>query len=150
MNASDIGSLAVPAPGYRSTMETGEGAAVLMAIRRGSVHIFYPGTDREFWVPTRHVRTIPADAVPTDSLESFLSRILKFLRAEECTLVAFDGTSATLDITYPGMNRDQLLEFLELLGPCLGDYAIKPGSMQVALIQVELVNLPAPAPLPNS
>ena len=145
MDASHIGSLAVPSPQYRETMQTGESAAVLMALRRGSAHLYYPGVDRSFWVPTRQVRTIPPEAVPEDCLESFLSRLLRFLSAEECVVLEFDGHSATLEITYPGMNRAKLLELLEFLGPKLGDYSIRPGSMQVALLELILVNLPAPA-----
>jgi hypothetical protein len=146
MDASDIGSLAVPAPRYRETMNTGEGAGVLLALRRGSAHLFYPGTDRSYWVPTRHVQTIPLEAVPADSLEGFLSRLLKFLLAEECVVIEFDGRSMALEITYPGMDRSKLLELLEFLGPMLDDYAIRPGSMQVALLQLSLVNLPDAAP----
>lgn len=146
MDASDIGSLAVPSPQYRETMETGEGAGILLALRRGSAHLFYPGTDRSYWVPTRQVQTIPAEAVPAESLEGYLSRLLRFLLAEECVVIDFDGRSATLEITYPGMDRAKLLELLEFLGPTLGDYAIRPGSMQVALLQLTLVNLPDPAP----
>ena len=146
LDASDIGSLAVPSPQYRETMETGEGAGVLLALRRGSAHLFYPGTDRGYWVPTRHVKTIPLDAVPDDSLERYFSRLLRFLRAEECVVIDFDGRSATLEITYPGMDRSKLREFIAMLGPTLEDYAIRPGSMQVALLQVHLVNLPGPAP----
>lgn len=146
MDASDIGSLAVPSPQYRETMETGEGAAILLALRRGSAHLFYPGTDRGYWVPTRQVKTIPLDAVPDASLERYFSRLLRFLRAEECVVIDFDGRSATLEITYPGMDRAQLLELLDLLGPTLHDYAIRPGSMQVALLEIRLVNLPESAP----
>ena len=148
MDASDIGSLAVPSPDYRETMETGEGAGVLLALRRGSAHLFYPGTDRGYWVPTRQVKTIPLEAVPEQSLEGMLSRLLRFLRAEECAVLEFDGKSTTLEITYPGMDRAKLLELLEFLGPMLADYAIRPGSMQVALLQLSLVNLPDPAPTP--
>ena len=148
MDASDIGSLAVPSPQYRETMETGEGAAVLLALRRGSAHLFYPGTDRGYWVPTRQVKTIPPEAVPDKSLETLFSHLLRFLRAEECVVLEFDGRSTTLEITYPGMERAKLLELLEFLGDMLADYAIRPGSMQVALLQLDLVNLPDPAPAP--
>jgi len=147
MDASDIGSLAVPAPLYRETMGTGEGAGVLLALRRGSAHLFYPGTDRGYWVPTRQVKTIPLDAVPAESLEGFLARILRFLRAEECVVIDFDGRTITMEITYPGMDRAKLLELLELLGERLEDYAIRPGSMQVALLELRLRGLPEPAPL---
>ena len=140
-----VGSLVVPSPRYRSQMSTGEGAAVLFGVRRSSGHLFFPGTDREFWVPTRQIGGIPAEAVPEQSQESFLSRLLLFLRAEECTLLEYGGDSAELEITYPGMDRNTLLKLISMLGDTLVDYAIKPGSMQVALIELHLANLPAPA-----
>ena len=133
MDGADIGSLAVPSPNYREQMEISESAAVLLALRRGSAHLFYPGADRNYWVPTRHVATIPPEAVPEDCLENFLSRILKFLRAEECGLIEFDGTTATLEITYPGVDRAGFLSFLKLLGPCLENYVIEPGRSREAI-----------------
>lgn len=146
MDGSDIGSLAVPNPNYREQMEISEAAGVLLALRRGSANLFYPGVDRNYWVPTRHIATIPIEAVPEDCLEHFLSRILKFLRTEECTLLEFDGTSATLEITYPGVDREGFLSFLAFLGPRLENYVIEPGSMQVAQLQLQLNQLPPPAP----
>ena len=140
-----VGSLVVPSPRYRSQMATGEGAAVLFGVRRSSGHLFFPGTDREFWVPTRQIGGIPPEAVPERSQESFLSRLLLFLSAEECTLLEYGGDSAELEITYPGMDRNTLLKLISMLGDTLVDYAIKPGSMQLALIELRLANLPAPA-----
>ncbi len=146
MDGSDIGSLAVPSPNYREQMEISEAAGVLLALRRGSAHLFYPGADQNYWVPTRHVATIPPAAVPEGCLENFLSRVLKFLRAEECAVIEFDGTSATLEITYPGIDRAGFLSFLEFLGPRLANYVIEPGSMQVAQLQLQLCQLPPAAP----
>ena len=60
-------------------------------------------------------------------------------------MVEYDATSATIEITYPGMDRAKLLELVELLGDTLEDYAIHPGSMQVALLELSLKNLPPPA-----
>ena len=101
------------------------------------------------YVPmTRQVKTIPPEAVPDKSLESLFSHLLRFLRAEECEVLEFDGRSTTLEITYPGMERAKLLELLEFLGDMLADYVIRPGSMQVALLQLDLVNLPDSAPAP--
>ena len=145
-----VGSLVVPAPTYRTQMSTGDGAAVLLGVRRSSGHIFYPGTDREFWVPTRQIGEIPAEAVPPGSQEHFFSRLLVFLEAEECTLLEYDGGTAELEITYPGISRNGLIELVSMLGDTLIDYTIKPGSMQVALLELRLANLPAPAPMPPS
>jgi len=140
-----VGSLVVPAPTYREAMETGEGAAILLEVRRSSGHLFYPGTDSEYWVPTRQIAAIPPEAVAPDSQERFLADLLLFLQTEACTLVEYDSTNATLEITYPGMDRAKLLELIEMLGPTLADYAVKPGSMHVALLELQLKNLPAPA-----
>ena len=67
MSVPIVGSLVVPAPIYRESMETGEGAAILLEVRRSSGHLYYPGTDREYWVPTRQIGAIPAEAVPIGS-----------------------------------------------------------------------------------
>ena len=127
-------------------MSTGEGAAVLFGVRRSSGHLFYPGTDREFWVPTRQIGEIPAEAVPAESQEAYFSRVLLFLRTEECTLLEYGEGRAELEITYPGIDRNELLKLISMLGDTLVDYSIKPGSMQVALLELHLANLPAPAP----
>jgi hypothetical protein len=141
-----IGSLVVPSPRYRDSMSTGEGAALLLGVRRSSGHLFYPGTDREYWVPTRQIGPIPANAVPPGTLENFLSELLMFLRTEECTLLSYGDGRAELEITYPGMDRNRLLGMVSMLGDRLADYSIKPGSMQVALLRLALQNLPDPAP----
>lgn len=145
MSLPDVGSLVVPSPRYRETMETGEGAAILLEVRRSSGHLFYPSTDREYWVPTRQIQGIPDEAVPDGAQEHFLSTLLKFLKTEACALIEYDVSSIVLEITYPGMDRAKLIELLEYLGPTLDDYAIRPGSMQVALLELRLKNLPQPA-----
>jgi len=145
MSVPIVGSLVVPAPIYRESMETGEGAAILLDVRRSSGHLFYPGTDREFWVPTRQIGGIPPDAVPEGSQEDYLSKLLLFLDTEACALVEYDTETATLEITYPGMDRAKLLELITMLGDTLDDYVIRPGSMQVALLELTLKSLPPPA-----
>jgi len=126
-------------------METGEGAAILLEVRRSSGHLFYPGTDREYWVPTRQIGEIPADAVPEGSQERYFSRLLLFLDTEACTVVEYDTSAALLEVIYPGLDRAKLLELIAMLGDTLDDYAIRPGSMQVAMLELRLKDLPAPA-----
>jgi len=145
MQVPPVGSLVVPAPTYRETMGTGEGAAVLLALRRGSAHLYYPGQDCSHWVPTRHIRPIPADAVPADSLERFLHELLRFLEADECRVEEVGQDAMKLAVEGPGLNRARLAELERELGPRLADFAFEPRNMHAVLVRLDLVSLPASA-----
>ena len=140
-----VGSLVVPSPTYRATMKTGEGAAILLATLRGSGKLYYPSTDQTFWVPAREVRAIPAEAVPTGSLEIFLSSLLRLLETEECTIDRVDGGSMTLALEIPSLSRDRLGELRDLVGARLVNYALEPRSMRALQLELQLVSLPRAA-----
>ena len=145
METPPVGSLVVPSPTYRATMETGEGAAILLATLRGSGKLYYPGTDRTFWVPMRDVRAIPAEAVPADSRELFLSSLLRLLETEECTIDRVEGGSMTLALEIPSMSRDRLAELRDLVGDGLVNYALEPRSMRALQLELQLASLPPAA-----
>ena len=145
METPPVGSLVVPSPTYRATMDTGEGAALLLATLRGSGKLYYPSTDQTFWVPMRDVRAIPSKAVPADSLELFLSRLLRLLETEECTIDRVDGGTMTLALEIPSLSRGRLEELRGLVGDCLVNYAIEPRSMRALQMELQLVSLPRAA-----
>lgn len=145
MEAPRIGSLVVPSPTYRATMETGEGAAILLSTLRGSGKLYYPATDRTFWVPMRDVREIPTEAVPAGSRELFLSDLLQLLEAEECTIDRVEADSMTLVLEIPSFSEHRLGELRDLAGDCLGTYALEPRSMRAMQLELRLVSLPRAA-----
>ena len=145
MDVPPVGSLVVPAPGFRETMGTGEGAAILLALRRGSAHLYYPGTDASYWVPTRNIRRIPRDAVAEQSLERFLTDLLLFLEADECRIDDAGDDTMKLAIESPGLTRARLRELEGDLGERLDDFAFEPRNMHAVLIRLRLVSLPASA-----
>ncbi len=145
MEAPPVGSLVVPSPDFRSAMRTGEGAAILLALKRGSGNLYYPGTDRRYWVPMRDVRPIPPEAVSEASLERLLSDLLLSLEAEECVIHAKGPASLDVAVDHPGLSRDALHALEQRLGARLADYAYEPGSMRVATLRLSLVSLPAAA-----
>jgi hypothetical protein len=126
-------------------MKTGEGAAILLALRRGSGNLYYPGTDRSFWVPMADVRAIPREAVPEGSLEALLSGLLLFLDAEECVIDEGGAGAMRLTIDHAGSTRAQLRELETTLGARLEDYAYEPASMRCARLRLSLVSLPTAA-----
>lgn len=140
-----VGSLVVPSPNYRATMGTGEGAAILLATLRGSGKLYYPGTDRTFWVPMREVRAIPSEAVPPDSLELFLSGLLRLLETEECTIDRVSEGAMTLVLDIPALSRDRLGELRRLVGDRLVNFALEPRSMRALQLELQLVSLPPAA-----
>jgi len=142
METPPVGSLVVPSPRYRATLDLGEGAAVLMALRRGSGRLYYAAEDRSFWIPTQAVRAIPLEAVPAGCLERFLTDLLGFLAAEEASIDARDGPALTLSVETAGTSRAHLAELSALLGPRLVDYRILPGSMRALLVELDLTALP--------
>jgi len=145
METPPVGSLVVPSPTYRATMKTGEGAAILLATMRGSGKLYYPGTDQTFWVPMREVRAIPAEAVPADSRELFLSNLLRLLETEECTIDRVEGGSMTLALEIPSLSRDRLAELRDLVGDGLVNYALEPRSMRALQLELQLASLPPAA-----
>jgi len=140
-----VGSLVAPSPAFRSAMGTGEGAALLLALRRGTGHLYYPGADREFWVPMRDVRPIPADVVPETSLERLLSDLLLSLDADECHIEEVGPNALTLLLEVPALRGEQMDALREVLGPRLRSHAVEPRSMRALHVRIELVSLPAHA-----
>jgi hypothetical protein len=145
METPPVGSLVVPSPTFRAAMDTGEGAALLLATLRGSGRLYYPATDRTFWVPMREVRAIPSEAVPAASQELFLSNLLRLLETEECTIDRVDGGSMTLALEIPSLSRDRLGELIGLAGDCLVNYALEPRSMRALRLELQLAALPPAA-----
>ena len=123
-------------------MGTGEGAAVLLAFRRGSVLVFYPSSERSFVVPTRSVVEIPHTAVGQDTLEAFLSSLLLVLEAEDSAIddIAAGGMKLTVEI--PRITQDLLEKVQGWLGPRLHKFLIDPGNMHRVTLHLDLINLP--------
>jgi len=144
MEEIPVGSLVAPAPSYRAAMGTGEGAAILVAILRGSGRLYYPASDSTFWVPLRIVRTIPPEALPDSCLERFLSDLLLSLEAEEC-VAERQQEGLGLAIEVPLLTRAALDGLKADLGDRLKDLEILPGSMRAITLKIEIVSLPPAA-----
>lgn len=140
-----VGSLVAPAPSYRETMDTGEAAAVLMGVMRGTGRLYYAATDRTFWVPMRLVRPIPAPVLPDDCLERVLSHLLSSLGAEECTVERLGPGSLGLAVEIPRLTRGVLRDMEGWLGSRLKDVEIVPASMRAITLRLELASLPEAA-----
>jgi hypothetical protein len=125
-------------------MDTGEGAAILFAILRGSGRLYYPATDASFWVPLRLVRPIPPEALPEECLERFLSRLILLLEGEEC-VIERQEQSLGLAIGVPELARSRLRELEAWLGERLIDLSIVPASMHCLTLKLELGSLPPAA-----
>jgi hypothetical protein len=145
MKAPPVGSLVVPSPEYRATMGTGEGAAVLTAVKRGSAHLYYCSSDRGYWVTTSKVRRIPLNAVPDGCLECLLAELLLFLEAEGCVVEEIGEGSMSLAIEAPSASRERLHELESRLAGRLANFAVEPGSMRAVVLHLELVGLPKAA-----
>lgn len=144
MEEIPVGTLVAPAPAYREAMGTGEGAAILAGVLRGSGRLYYATTDSSFWVPLRLVRPIPPEALPDDCLERFLSRILLSLEAEECVVERQpDGLGLAIELTR--LTRAMAEELESRLGDRLRDLEIVPASMRALTLKLDLVSLPQAA-----
>ncbi len=150
MDSPVVGSLVVPSPRFRRQMETGEGAALMLATRRSSALLFYLSKDRGFWVPTRQIAAIPAEVLPDRCLERLLHEIMLYVEAEESEIEEFtlDGETAHLRISIqaPTLTRTQWTVLRARLGSLLGDLTFDPRSMSSILLRLELVGAPLPAP----
>ena len=146
MASPPVGSLVVPSPQYRETMGTGEGAAVLLALRRGSGKLFYAAADCTYWVPMNAVRSIPAEAVPEESLERLLTEMLLFLGAEECEVEAFGDGRMELAVEAPALTREQLRELESRWSDRLENVDFAPRNMSRIMLRLRLGFLPDAAP----
>ncbi len=142
MDAPPIGALVVPEPSFREAMGTGEGAAVLLAFKRGSVLVFYPSSERSFVVPSRSIVEIPHTAVGKDTLEAFLSSLLLVLEAEDSAIEDIDAGGMKLTVEIPRISQDLLEKVQGWLGPRLHKFLIDPGNMHRVTLHLDLVNLP--------
>ncbi|MFQ5844151.1 MAG: hypothetical protein ACE5JG_04105 [Planctomycetota bacterium] len=144
METPPVGSLVVPAPEYRSAMGTGEGAALLVALRRGSGQLYYPAPGRMFWVSMRQVRRIPPEAVSAGCREAFLSELMLSLQAEECTVEEEGPDALELGVDVPGTSDRELAALTGRLGPRLESYRIAPRGLHAVTLHLRLVSLPEP------
>jgi hypothetical protein len=144
MEEIPVGTLVAPAPSYREAMGTGEGAAILAAILRGSGRLYYAATDASYWVPLRLVRPIPPEALPEECLERFLSRLLLSVGAEEC-LVERQPDGLGLAVEIPRLGRPMQADLEGWLGARLKDIEIVPASMRALTLKLDLVSLPPAA-----
>ena len=142
METPRIGALVVPSPEFRETMGTGEGAAVLLAHRRGSGKLFYARVDRSYWVPMNSVREIPIEAVAEDSLERLLTDILLFLQAEECDIEAFSGDGMELAVEAPALTREGLRMLESIWSEQVKNVDFVPRSMSRIKLLIRLGFLP--------
>lgn len=129
-------------------MGTGEGAALLLALRRGSGQLFYPLADRTYWVPMNDVRAIPRLAVPQDCLEGLLSDLLFLVGAEECLVEQFSAGERTMELAVETPDLEQGLR-RQLEGQLRGrleSLDVGPRNMSRITLRLRLVSLPAPAP----
>ncbi|MDH3591743.1 MAG: hypothetical protein OER88_07690 [Planctomycetota bacterium] len=140
-----VGSLVVPSPRFRAAMETGEGAAILIARQRGNVHLYYPGRDNAYWVPTRDVRPIPSEAVPEVCLERFLSNLILRFECDECSIESAPADGLRLTLEIPALSRTDLEDVRRSLGDILVDYAFEAGSMRAMVCKLTLGGLPPSA-----
>ncbi len=141
MEELPVGSLVAPAPQYREAMGTGEGAAILAGILRGTGRLYYAETDSSFWVPLRLVRPIPPEALPENCLERFLSRLLLSLEAEDCVVERqADGLGLAIEVSR--LTRAMTEELETWLGDRLRDIEIVPASMRALTLKLDLVSLP--------
>ena len=145
MDAPPVGSLVVPSPKYRENMGTGDGAAVLLALCRGSGKLFYAAPDCTYWVPMNEVRGIPSEAVPEDTLERLLTDLLTFLDAEECEIETYEGGAMTLAVEAPFLTRLQLRQLEWRFRGRLESVDFGPRNMSRIMLHVHLVFLPAAA-----
>jgi hypothetical protein len=140
-----VGSLVVPSPRYRDTLATGEGAALLLGLRRGSGRLFYAGADKGYWVPTGELRAIPAEAVPEGCLERFLSGLLLFLRAEECSIDEYGEGLMEIGVEAPDLDAERHAELRERWAGHLDRLDFAPRNMSRILLRLRLSRLPEPA-----
>jgi hypothetical protein len=144
MEEIPVGALVAPAPSYREAMGTGEGAAILMEILRGSGRLYYPATDATFWVPLRLVREIPAEALPEATLERFLSSLLLSVEAEGCVAERMEG-GLGLAIEVERLTHDAIRGIAANLAGKLKALEIVPASMRAVTLKLDLVSLPPAA-----
>lgn len=139
-----VGTLVAPAPSYRAAMGTGEGAAILAGMLRGSGRLYYASADTSFWVPVRLVAAIPPGALPDDCLERLLSQLLLSLEAEDCVFERQpDGLGLAIEL--PRLSRAKVLEVEAWLGDRLRGLEIVPASMRALTLKLDLVSLPPAA-----
>ena len=145
METPPVGSLVVPSPKFRETMGTGEGAALLLALRHGSGRLFYAAADTGYWIPMNEVRAIPREAVPDGCLETLLTDLLLFVGAEECSIDAYTGDSMELAVETAQLTRAQLAELETRFAEQVQSVDFAPRNMSRILLRINLLFLPGPA-----
>jgi hypothetical protein len=89
----------------------------------------------------REVRAIPSEAVPAGRLELLLSRLLRLLETEECTVDRVAGNPMTIVLGIPSLSQDRMHELRSLVGEGLVHYALEPRSMRALQLELQPMSL---------
>lgn len=141
----DVGDVAiVPYPRVRAQIGCAEEAGILMEDRRNVLRVFFPGTDRSFWLDRDKVAAVDPDQVALHPLVDRLHRIARRIDAVLIEEQEAEAGEEAYNVYAASMTLPDLLYVRDLLGDELVELGIAAGSVR----RVKLVlrfRLPAEA-----
>ena len=127
----DVGDVTiVPYPRVREQIGCAEEAGLLMEDRRNVLRVFFPGTERTFWLDRDKVTAIDADQLP---LHPLVERLHKIARRVDAVLIEEQESAAdeeAYNVYAPSMTLPDLLYVRDLLGDELLGLEIAAGSVR--------------------
>lgn len=130
-NEPDIGAVTiVPFERVRAQIGCAEEAGVLMEDRRSVVRVFFPNTDRTFWLDRDKVASIPLERLPVHPLVETLHRIALRVGAVLIEEQERGGATHAYNVYTPAVTLPDVQYVHDFLGERLVELTIAAGSVR--------------------
>lgn len=130
-NEPQIGAVTiVPFERVRAQIGCAEEAGILMEDRRNVVRVFFPNTDRTFWLDRDKVASIPLGRLPVHPLVETLHRIATRVDAVLIEEQERGDAANAYNVYTPAVTLPDLQYVHDLLGEQLVELTIAAGSVR--------------------
>lgn len=134
-NPGDI--VIVPYPRIREQIGLGTEAGLFMEDRRNTYRVWFPDSDRSFYLEPDHLQVVPLGRVPLDPIAEHLHRVARLVDAVLIEVHAQDEEKGQYHVFTPSLTIPQIDEIQTILGADLESITIKAGS--VRRVKLELI-----------
>lgn len=129
--APEVGDVTiVPFPRVREQIGCAEEAGILMEDRRNVVRVFFPGTDRTFWLDRDKIAAVSLDRLPVHEVVETLHHIARRVEAVLIEEQEQAGAAHAYNVYAPSVTLPDLEFVRDLLGARMEEMTIAAGSVR--------------------
>ena len=127
----------VPYPRIREQIGLGTEVGLFMEDRRNTIRVWFPDSDRSFYLEPEKLQVVPPGRVPVDPVAERLHRVARLVDAVLIEVHVQEAERGQYHVFTPMLTLEQLAEIQTILGEDLLEITIKAGS--VRRVKLELI-----------